>query len=62
MAHQKQSKERIVPEFHMDYCFPGDKDGVAPLTILVVRERLTRMTMASVVGRKGADEAVAARV
>ncbi|MDA8582752.1 hypothetical protein N9L68_00935 [bacterium] len=62
LAHHKQTKDRVVPEFHMDYCFPGDKHGVAPLTVIVMRERLTRMTMASLVTRKGAVAEVAERI
>ena len=51
-----------MPEFHMDYCFLGDKDGVIPLIVFVVRERLTRITMSSLVARKGAVPEVAARI
>ena len=51
-----------MSDFHLDYCFPGDGEGTKPLTVLVARERLTRMTMSSLVSRKGADKAVAARV
>ena len=44
--------ERRVPEFSFDYCFMGDDSG-AKATILVGRERVTGMTMATVVPVKG---------
>ena len=44
--------ERKIREFSFDYCFPGDEKGVR-VTVLVGRERVTGMTMASVVPTKG---------
>ena len=54
MSHTKTA-EKNKPntiEFHMDFCFPGEEGGEGALTILVIRERLTRMTMASAVPSK----------
>ena len=44
MDHKRKAQrdEPSVPEYHMDYCFPGDEDGQR-LTVLVVVERDTRM-------------------
>ena len=35
--------------YDFDDCFPRDEDGVYPLSIVVVRERLSRMATALVV-------------
>ena len=53
-SHQQQSQEdRSVPEFHMDFCFPGYEESKDDyLTVLVVRMRGTRMTMSTVVPSK----------
>ena len=49
-------------EIHIDYCFPKTSGGEG-LTVLVARERSTRMTMATVVPRKGAvGDFAAARI
>ena len=47
-------EERKIREFSFDYCFPGDDTGFK-VTILVGRERVTGMTMASVVPVKGSS-------
>ena len=53
LDHRKPlDEERGLAEFSFDYCFPGDELG-HKLTILVGRERVTGMTMASVVPGKG---------
>ena len=39
MPHQKVKDQREVPEFHFDFCFPGDEKEKETLTIRVVRER-----------------------
>ena len=44
--------DRRIREFAFDYCFPGNEKGFR-VTILVGRERVTGMTMASVVPVKG---------
>ena len=54
MPHQRQAAHKEMrPEFSLDYCFPGDTGGVSPLTVLVTRERLTRMVQGIVVPKKG---------
>ena len=53
LDHRKGlDEDRSVREFSFDYCFPGDEKG-KKLTVLVGRERVTGMTMASVVPVKG---------
>ena len=44
LAHSQRNVEKHVPEFHLDYCFPGDRDGVHPLTVLVVCEKPSMST------------------
>ena len=51
--------DRKVREFSFDYCFPGDEKG-SKITVLVGRERVTGMTMASVVPVKGTSGQFAA--
>ena len=53
-SHQQQAGvEGTVPEFHMDFCFPGyEEQSSEYLTVLVARMRGTRMTMSSVVPSK----------
>ena len=43
-----------MSEYHFDYCFPGDEFGFK-LTILVGRERVGGMCMATVVPTKGTN-------
>ena len=55
-------EDRKVREFSFDYCFPGDEKGTK-ITVLVGKERITGMTMASVVPVKGTSgQFAAARV
>ena len=58
--HRKaENGERILPEFSFDYAFPGNEFGYK-LTVLVGRERLTGMTMATVLPDKGSTGKFAA--
>ena len=60
LDHRKSlDEDRHIREFSFDYCFPGDDKG-SKLTILVGRERVTGMTMASVVPVKGTSGQFAA--
>ena len=54
MDHQRKSEEDQggVPEYHMDYCFPGDEEG-QKLVVLAVVERRSRMKRMVVVPSKG---------
>ena len=53
LDHRKSlDEDRCLREFSFDYCFVGDEKG-AKITVLVGRERVTGMTMASVVPVKG---------
>ena len=61
-GHFKKDEEVRGVEVHMDYCFPGDEDEDFKLTILVARERGTRMTMSSVAPSKTTGEFMARRV
>ena len=52
-GHYKvKEEERKVPEISIDYCFPAS-EGQEGITVLVARERGTRMTCATQVPRKG---------
>ena len=54
MDHQEDSgKERKLPEYQMDYCFPGDGLGFK-WTGLVSKERMSKAWMATAVPTKGA--------
>ena len=60
LDHRKGlDEDRKIREFSFDYCFPGDQAG-AKITVLVGRERVTGMTMASVVPVKGTSGQFAA--
>ena len=52
-------EDHRVKEFSFDYCFPGDDQG-KKITILVGRERVSGMVMASVVPVKGTSGQFAA--
>ena len=58
---RKAEEEGGIPEYHMDYCFPGD-DIEHKLTILVVIERYSKMKRAIVVPNKGSTGSYAARM
>ena len=45
-------KERMLPEYSFDYCFPGDELGYK-WTVLVGKERGTKAVMATTVPMKG---------
>ena len=60
LDHRKSVEEdRRIREFSFDYCFPGDEKG-ARIAVLLGRERVTGMTMASVVPVKGTSGQFAA--
>ena len=61
-GHFKKDEEIKGVEVHMDYCFPGDENEDFKLTILVARERGTKMTMSSVAPSKTTGEFMAKRV
>ena len=58
---KKNDDEQEIPEYHMDYCFPGDEEG-EKLTILVVVEKETKMKKAVVVPSKGSTGRYAAKM
>lgn len=53
MNHQNQKEENDNIEFHIDF---GDEECGDTLTMFVIRQRQTRMAMASVVPSKNARE------
>ena len=55
----KESSDNL-PEISLDYAFPASEGGVG-VTMLVARERRTRMTCATVVPKKGTTGAFAAK-
>ena len=61
--HRRQLEDHVeeIPEYHLDYCFPGDKLGQR-LTILVAVERYSRMKKGVVVPSKGSKGMYAARM
>ena len=61
--HRKQLEDHVegIPEYHLDYYFPGDELGQR-LTILVAVERNSRMKKAVVVPSKGSTGVYAARM
>ncbi len=61
--HRKkgEAEESGVPEYHMDYCFPGD-EGEHRLTVLVAVEKHSKMKKAIVVPNKGSTGRYASRV
>ena len=61
-GHFRQSDMPSGVEIHLDYCFPGEEDQDFKLTILVARDRGTKMTMSSVAPSKTCGEFIAKRV
>ena len=59
-GHFRQSDMRSGVEIHLD--FPGEEDQDFKLTILVARDRGTKMTMSSVAPSKTCGEFIAKRV
>ena len=51
---QDKGGERKLPEYHFDYCFPGDEMGYK-WTVLVGRERMSKSWFATAVPQKGAS-------
>ncbi len=58
--HRHATREDGMPEFHLDYCFMKSH-GAEMKTILVCREKESRITFRSVVPLKGASEGFAVR-
>ena len=55
MEHAKdKGGERKLPEYHFDYCFPGDEMGYK-WTVLVGKERMSKSWFATAVPQKGAS-------
>ena len=58
--HQASSEKLDIPSVHFDYCFLGSEDQVKH-TVLVAKERSSKMTMSTIVPMKGASEEWAVR-
>ena len=61
-GHFRQSDMPSGVEIHLDHCFPGEEDQDFKLTILVARDRGTKMTVSSVAPSKTCGEFIAKRV
>ena len=59
--HRRLTQEEVGPELHMDFAFMGDEESEELLTILVAKERTTRMLMSTVVQAKSSVEFAAKR-
>ena len=59
--HRRMTQEEVVPELYMDFAFMGDEGSEELLTILVAKERTTRMLMSTVVQAKSSVEFAAKR-
>ena len=62
MSHARSQQEGDIPEFHIDWCFPGDEQAGNTLNVLVCRMRNVRMTMSSVAPSKSTGEFIARRL
>eukprot|EP00973_Karenia_brevis_P084723 11756125-Karenia_brevis.AAC.1 len=51
-CRRDEGKDRKLPEYVWDYCFPGDEMGYS-WTVLVGKERKTGMIMATTAPHKG---------
>ena len=61
--HRKQTTETSVPELHLDLMFLGEEaDPGNTLTILVAKERQTKMSLASVMPNKSTGHFLCSRV
>ena len=53
LEHRREkSKQRDLPEYSFDFCFPGDELGFK-WTILVGRERMSKSVMCTAIANKG---------
>ena len=59
--HRVDARPDGMAEVHMDYCFMNSSSGEVKHTILVAREKFTRMTLATEVPMKGASVEFPAR-
>ena len=63
MAHRTVKQESGLPELHLDFAFFGEEGEPGnTITVLVARERTTRMTMSSAVPSKSTGTFIARRV
>ena len=63
MPHRKAGEQGDMPELHVDMCFLGEEsDPYNTITILVAREKLTRMTLATVIPSKSASSYTSRRL
>ena len=61
-AHKMSTEKPEIPELHMDYMFMGDEGEDEKWTILVAKERLLKMVMATAIPWKTFGEFAAKRV
>ena len=60
--HKRQKEEVGMPEIHVDFMFMGDEGKDKKWTILVAKERSTKMTMATVLPSKSSGAFAARRM
>jgi len=53
-THFRQTRTDALSELHCDYCFLS-AEGSPLATVLVAKEKITRMTLSTVVPMKGAS-------
>ena len=61
MDHKRASREKLVRELHLDYCFMGSKEDAATKCIVVAKDYDSKSVMASVVPVKGSSNEFPAR-
>ena len=54
--HRTQERDDGLPEFHVDYCFLSSAASPEKYTVMVAREKFSKMTMATLVPMKGASQ------
>ena len=63
LPHQQTKDKPEMPELHVDLCFLGEEaDPGNTVTVLVARERVTRMTLATAVPSKSASSFISKRL
>ncbi len=61
MGHRRAEGERSTHEVHLDYCFLGTARDEKTKTVIVAKDRETRMVMCSMVPAKGTGHDFPAR-
>ena len=59
--HTRGKEDPSIPEVHIDFMFLGEEGSTEKLTVLVVKERVSKMLLAAVVPSKSVGEFAARR-